>query len=109
MRDGDGLVLFSDYENLPCVVAEAMACGLPVIATRVGGVPEQVFPGSGLLIEPRDEEGLQRAMAEMIDHAGRFDRAAIREFAEREYSLAAVGRRFLQLYRDALAGRRGPS
>jgi glycosyltransferase involved in cell wall biosynthesis len=109
MRACDAFVLFSDYENLPCVVAEAMASGLPVIATRVGGVPEQVFAGAGLLVEPRDEQGLLRAMAQMIDDAGCFDRAAIRAFAEREYSHAAVGRRFLQLYRDALAGRRGAS
>ena len=101
-RQADSFVLFSDYENLPCVVAEAMACGLPVIATRVGGVPEQVHSGMGILVEPRDEEGLRRAMETMIDEADRFDRAAIRAFAEREYSHPEVGMRLLRLYREAL-------
>ncbi len=108
MRQSDAFILFSDYENLPCVVAEAMASGLPVVATRVGGVPEQVQPGMGLLVEPRDEGGLRQAMEVMIDEGGRFDRAAIRSFAVREYSHSQVGQRFLRLYREALRSPGGP-
>jgi glycogen(starch) synthase len=105
MRQADCFVLFSDYENLPCVIAEAMASGLPVIATRVGGIPEQVKPGMGILVEPRDEAGLTQAMETMIDGAKRLDRAAIRSFAEREYSHPQVGQRFLLLYQEAASGR----
>ncbi len=105
MRQADCFVLFSDYENLPCVIAEAMASGLPVIATRVGGIPEQVKPGMGILVEPRDEAGLRRAMETMIDGAKRLDRAAIRSFAEKEYSHPQVGQRFLLLYEEAASGR----
>jgi glycogen(starch) synthase len=105
MRQADCFVLFSDYENLPCVIAEAMASGLPVIATRVGGIPEQVKPGMGILVEPRDEAGLTQAMETMIDGAKRMNRAAIRSFAEREYSHPQVGQRFLLLYQEAASGR----
>jgi glycogen(starch) synthase len=109
MRQADCFVLFSDYENLPCVIAEAMASGLPVIATRVGGIPEQIQPGMGILVEPRNEAGLRQAMGAMIDETSRFDRAAIRSFAVKEYSYPEVGKRFLMLYREALRGKAQPS
>jgi glycosyltransferase involved in cell wall biosynthesis len=108
MRGADCFVLFSDYENLPCVIAEAMASGLPVIATRVGGVPEQVCAGLGILIEPRDERGLRQAMEVMLEGTQRYDSGAIRSFAEREYSHAEVGKRYFRLYQDALFGQGRP-
>jgi glycosyltransferase involved in cell wall biosynthesis len=102
MRQADCFVLFSNYENLPCVISEAMASGLPVIATRVGGVPEQVKPGTGILLDPGDEAGLAKAMADILDGNVCFDRQAIRRFAEENYSYAEVGKRFLLLYQEAL-------
>lgn len=109
MRDANGLLLFSEYENLPCVVSEAMACGLPVIATRVGGVPEQVQPGMGILVKPGDRDGLRNAMADMIDGTFHFDRAAIRRFAEENFSHGEIGKRFLRLYQEALGDGATPS
>ena len=67
MRQADCFVLFSEYENLPCVISEAMASGLPVIATRVGGIPEQVRADMGILVAPGDEAGLTQAMAVVLD------------------------------------------
>jgi glycosyltransferase involved in cell wall biosynthesis len=108
MRQADCFVLFSNYENLPCVISEAMASGLPVIATRVGGIPEQVKADSGILLQPGDETGLAKAMAEILDGNVRFDRSAIRRFAEENYSYAEVGKRFLHLYREALRNKARP-
>lgn len=51
-------------EGFPCVVVEAMACGKPVIATRVGGVAEVVDETSGLLVQPGDQNGLRDALAQ---------------------------------------------
>lgn len=102
MRQAHCFILFSDYENLPCVVAEAMASGLPVIATRVGGIPEQVQPGTGILVEAQDESGLRAAMEYILAERSRFDRAAIRRFAEKNYSFPEVGKRFFMLYQEAL-------
>jgi glycogen(starch) synthase len=109
MHQADCFVLFSNYENLPCVISEAMACGLPVIATRVGGIPEQVGPGMGILLDPGDEAGLTKAMADILDGKMRFDRQAIRRFAEENYSHAEVGKRFLNLYQEALRNKTEPS
>ena len=54
-------------EGLPMVVLEAMACGLPVVGTRVEGVPEAIDDGlSGLLAEPNDPADLARAIARIV-------------------------------------------
>jgi glycogen(starch) synthase len=108
MRQADCLVLFSHYENLPCVIAEAMASGLPVVATRVGGIPEMVQTETGILVQPGDEAALAKAMADIMDGKVPLDRRAARSFAEENYSYPEVGKRFLLLYQEALkkTGRR---
>src|SRR5206468_4261129 len=66
-READALVLTSDYEGTPNVVLEAMACGLPVIATRVGDVPEIVRHGeTGFLVEPSDTEAIAERLVDML-------------------------------------------
>ena len=67
LQAADFLVLPSYSEGMPQAVLEAMNCGLPVVATRVGGVPEAVIDGeTGLLVEPRNVEQLRAAMERMI-------------------------------------------
>jgi glycosyltransferase involved in cell wall biosynthesis len=91
------LVLSSKTEALPNVVLEAMAAGLPVVATRVGGVPELVVPGrTGWLVDPGDPPGLAAALSRVLaDPDGR--RALGREGrarACREFSLEAMAHRY---------------
>jgi len=67
LQGADFLILPSHSEGLPQVVVEAMHCGLPVVATNVGGIPEAVIDGrTGLLVEARDTEALGRAIERMI-------------------------------------------
>jgi colanic acid/amylovoran biosynthesis glycosyltransferase len=67
---GDG-----DEEGIPVVLMEAMAMGLPVVATRHSGIPELVEHGvSGLLVPERDVEALARAIAEIADVPGQWPR-----------------------------------
>ena len=63
----DALVLNSTTENCPHVLLEAMAAGLPAVATRVGGVPELVEDGrTGWLIDPDDPSDLERRVAQVL-------------------------------------------
>jgi glycosyltransferase involved in cell wall biosynthesis len=100
MRRAACLVLFSNYENLPCVLIEAQASGLPAVATRVGGVPELLpEPSLGLLVPPGDEVALAQALREVLAApAGRFDNARLRARAVSQYSYPAVGRAFSAVY-----------
>jgi len=70
--DADALVLPSFAEGVPVVLMEAMAAGLPVIATRVGGVGELVQDGvSGLLVAPGDTDALQDAILDLVREPAR--------------------------------------
>jgi len=66
----DACLLSSAWENFPHTVVEALAVGCPVIATRVGGVPEVVRDGdNGLLVPPGDPEALGAAIARFFSDA----------------------------------------
>jgi glycosyltransferase involved in cell wall biosynthesis len=62
MAAADVFVLASDYEGLPVALMEALALGLPVVATAVGGVAETVTAEAGLLVPPGDSEALAAAL-----------------------------------------------
>lgn len=65
MATADLLVVASDFEGQPLVVMEAMALGLPVVATAVGRVPELVGPSEGRMVPPGDSAALAAALIEM--------------------------------------------
>ena len=102
MRSADLFVLASRYENNPCVVLEAMASGLPVVATAVGGVPEVVAPESGRLAAPLDPRSFAAAIEDAL--AGDFDRQAIAKRARESFGRPAIARRLAEVYEE-LAGR----
>jgi len=69
-QECDILLLTSDREGTPNVILEGMSAGLPVVATRVGGVPEIVQEGkAGFLAEPNQEEQLVEALVNLVDNA----------------------------------------
>jgi len=68
MNAADFLVLPSLGEGTPTVIMESLACGTPVIASRVGGIPDiLVSPDFGMMVPPADSEALAHAMLEAID------------------------------------------
>ena len=107
MSAGDVFVLPSLSEGLPTVVCEAMACGLPVVATAVDGTPEIVDdPATGLLVQPHDAGGLAAALARVLDDhdmAARMGAEALRR-SEAEYTWAANARRMEQVYAAVMQG-----
>jgi glycosyltransferase involved in cell wall biosynthesis len=106
MSAGDVFVLPSLSEGLPTVVCEAMACGLPVVATAVDGTPEIVDdPTTGLLVQPKDPVGLAAALARVMGDAAL--RAAMGAEAlrrsEADYTWAANAARMEDVYRRVIA------
>jgi glycosyltransferase involved in cell wall biosynthesis len=76
-QKADLLCLPSFSEGLPCVAVEAMACGVPVVASAVGGVPELVDHHSGILVPPGDPKALYAALLQAADRS--WDTQAIRQ------------------------------
>ncbi len=99
MRQADIFVLPSLWENLPCVLIEAMASGLPVIASDVGGISEVVTSEIGVLVPPKDVNRLATALADMLKSLHGFDRQSSVEKAGR-FSMHAVGHELDLLYRS---------
>jgi glycosyltransferase involved in cell wall biosynthesis len=108
MRRAACFVLFSNYENLPCVLIEAQASGLPAVATRVGGVPELLPPDGtrGHLVPPSDEAALAEALTYVLDHLPQFDPHLLRQHAEAHFSYAAVGQQFAAFYARVLSSKK---
>jgi glycosyltransferase involved in cell wall biosynthesis len=102
MQAANCLVMFSNMENSPCVIGEALCCGLPVIATNVGGIPELIDEGNGMLIDPQDEAGLVTALHQMKDRYTKFDRASIAQRANAKFSYPVIGKKFDEIYSEMI-------
>lgn len=97
------LCLPSLYEGFPVTILEAMAAALPVVATRVAGVPEAVRDGvTGILVDPEDAEGLASALGRLLGDEDLQDEmgAAARRVFEEEYSIGVVADAHFSLYRS---------
>ena len=92
----DVVVLASAAENSPLVLIEALTCGTPVLAFAVGGVPELINETNGVLLHERNEESLAQGLRQVLFER-RFDRAQIREQAER-FRLRNVWQKYAEVY-----------
>jgi glycosyltransferase involved in cell wall biosynthesis len=104
-READLLVMTSKHEGTPNVLLEAMASGLPIVATRVGGTPEIINDRRGLLVHPDDEDGLVAAILRLISDSSlrlEFRRRGL-EYVDHVHSLAALGQQLVSLYQKILS------
>ena len=88
MTASDLVTLPSYMEGCPNAVLEALACGRPVVATRVGGIPEIMSDEFGRLVPPRDSAELARALASVLDR--NWDAAEISAHGSRSWSTVAA-------------------
>ena len=93
------------YEGMPMAIIEAFACGVPIIASRLGGMREMIDDGkNGLLVAPADPEDLATRLRWTFDHEDELaalGRAARAEY-EARYTAAANCARLIDIYRQAI-------
>ncbi len=106
--DAELFVLPSLTEAFGMTFGEAMACGMPVIGTTVGGIPEVVRDGvDGRLVTPGDPDAIREAIVEMAARRGEFDAVgrAARERMESEFSWSSVADRYVRLFEEIRTAR----
>ncbi len=97
--------LTSDYEGMPNVVLEAMALARPIVATRVGGVPEVVKDGiNGFLVEPGDVEGFARKVKYLLSNPDLSRKMGLagREIVVRNFACEKAVQRITEIYSTSL-------
>jgi glycosyltransferase involved in cell wall biosynthesis len=109
LAEWDIFVLPSRMDPCPLAVLEAMAMGLPVVGTSVGGIPEQLGENAGLLVEPEDVDGLARAVTRLAESEELRRRlgAAARERAAEMFSVGRQADALAAVYRQVLAAAAG--
>ncbi|MFM8597039.1 MAG: glycosyltransferase [Flavobacteriales bacterium] len=100
LQFADAFVLSSRYENLPCVLLEALSCGTPMIATNVGGVGEIIHQNNGILVPPADKDAMVNAMLAIQNQ--QFDPEAMHQEAVLKYGPTAIAAQMQEAYYQVL-------
>jgi glycosyltransferase involved in cell wall biosynthesis len=100
----DTAVICSNWEGLPLAALEALAAGTPLVATRVGAIPEVMAGGAGVLVDVADDAGLARELTALMDQPRRVEglRARGLQRIEDEYRFETMVARFTGLYDSVL-------
>lgn len=100
MRRSDFFVQTSVYETFGVVYIEAIASGLPIIATNTGGIPEIINKDIGILVPPKDIDALNEAIDYMLDHYQDYSPLKISQYAENRFGYKTVGGLLNSIYED---------
>jgi glycosyltransferase involved in cell wall biosynthesis len=105
MPQFDVVVLASRTEGLPMVLLEAMACGVPCVATAVGAIPRLLADGAGLVVPPEDPKALAAALSRVLSDPGLAERIANagRRRVRAEYDLKRVVEAYLRVFQEVCA------
>ena len=98
MRKSDIYVHGSRSETFGCVLMEAMACGLPVVAAGVGGVPEVVDKESGILVASGDIEAFKNAILRILLKPAEYNRKNIAARAFKRFSREKAGKKLINIF-----------
>jgi glycosyltransferase involved in cell wall biosynthesis len=100
-QSADLVVHPARMENAPCTIQESLACGTPVLAFSVGGIPEMIHPGrNGFLVEKTDGSALGEGLQNALGDPRRLEamRAESRKIAESDHAPGALMEKFYRLY-----------
>jgi glycosyltransferase involved in cell wall biosynthesis len=102
------LVLPSRRESFGAVLVEALACGIPVVATACGGTEDIVNDRVGILVPPEDPEALAHGIEMVLDRRDTYDPQKLRAYALESFGSSVIGPRIVDLYREAVESFRQP-
>jgi glycosyltransferase involved in cell wall biosynthesis len=102
MQKAHVLIMFSRHENFPCVIIEALCCGLPVISSDVGGIKEALNESNGILVSSENEEELLNGIIYMMGKFNFYDLSKISEEACIKYNCKTIGGEICNLYNKYL-------
>jgi glycosyltransferase involved in cell wall biosynthesis len=102
MREAAFQVMFSRFENLPVVILESLASGVPVLSTDVGGIREHLSPELGILIDSENEHELEEKIIYLLDHHKDYPKEKLRNYAEQHFSKEVIGKQLYDTYRSVI-------
>lgn len=98
----DCFALVSARETFGVVYVEAIAAGLPVIATICGGPEDFVSDFNGLLVDVDNQNQLEEAILSMYSNVGRYNRIQLKEWASKHYSPASIAKQLSDIYTSVI-------
>ena len=102
LQNADCLALSSNYETFGIVAFEALACGVPVVATDVADIAMHISPEMGRVVPTKDALAFKNALMEVLDHPDAFPPGPMHDFATQHYSPEAIAKQLDQLYKPLL-------
>jgi len=102
MKQSDLFLLFSNYDNMPCVMIEAFASGLPVVGSNMHGIGEHVKEGRGFAVKAGDVNAFANATLKAMNELHLFNKQEIRAYATNNFSYEAVSSQFDQVYQKCI-------
>jgi L-malate glycosyltransferase len=104
MQESSALLLFSNYEGMPVVVLEALACGLPVFSTKVGQLPHIISPNFGRLVEAGNEDEFYNVLVSFLKGEYNFSSREMADYISKHASYEAVGKQLSNYYLEIMKG-----
>ena len=103
MRECDFFVQPSLYETFGVTYIEAIACGKPVVATRLTALEEKINEGRGVLVPPKNVAALAEAIDYMLDHHQDYSPEKISQYVKDNFGYKLVGKKLNDIYRKVLS------
>lgn len=102
MALSDFLILFSEFENQPCVIAEAHASGIPIIVPDLEGISERMNPELGILVQTGNQKSFEQALEKMLNTYSEYDTNYIRVYGVKQFGEDEIAKQFHIFYQKAL-------
>ncbi|MFY7900548.1 MAG: glycosyltransferase [Chitinophagaceae bacterium] len=103
LQKANAFVTFGLHENFPCAIIEALCCGLPIIASNVGGVAEALNESNGILVPSNEQQALTIALQKMLNNYQQYHPETIATKASQLYCYQTIGKQFMHWYQQYIS------